>query len=73
MYFVICRVLYQLIIKHLHMRSAPGNKKNKHAYTDRVKIPVKKYGPEVFRTLIQFIHCGMANISDKNVIGRFAF
>ncbi|WAQ94471.1 hypothetical protein MAR_006942 [Mya arenaria] len=35
----------------------------------RLTIPVHKYEAEVFRMLIQFIHCGAATITDLTVTG----
>ena len=41
------------------------------SYGHRVTIPVKKYDVEVFRMLIQFVHCGSITITDKTVAGKF--
>ncbi|WAQ94463.1 hypothetical protein MAR_006934 [Mya arenaria] len=35
----------------------------------RLTIPVHKYDAEVFRMLMQFIHCGTATITDQTVTG----
>ena len=37
--------------------------------SSRVTIPMKKYDPEVFQGLVQFVHCGSIEISEANVVG----
>ncbi|WAQ94458.1 GPRS-like protein [Mya arenaria] len=57
------KVMYQLIynnIKKLEGRPSFGL---------RLTIPIHKYDAEVFRMLIQFIHCGTATINDQTVTG----
>ncbi|XP_060595374.1 serine-enriched protein-like [Ruditapes philippinarum] len=81
------RVMYQLILKHMSMeaadkeRNAKSNKKSKkstckavgigRSLSQRLVIPVKKYDSEVFRMLVQFIHCGIVNITEETVAGLF--
>ena len=36
----------------------------------KVVIPVKKYDAEVFRMLVEFVHCGQVNISEGTVAGK---
>ncbi|XP_060560656.1 uncharacterized protein LOC132720519 [Ruditapes philippinarum] len=80
-------VMYQLILKHMSMeaadkkRNAKSNKKSKkgtckavgrgRSLSQRLVIPVKKYDSEVFRMLVQFIHCGIVNITEETVAGLF--
>jgi hypothetical protein len=59
-------------------RNAGKNKKTKkttsvgigRTLSERLVIPVKKYEPEVFRMLIQFVHCGSATITENTVAGE---
>ena len=39
--------------------------------SERLTIPIKKYDSEVFRLLVQFIHCGTVNITEETVAGLF--
>ncbi|KAL5006815.1 hypothetical protein ScPMuIL_016534 [Solemya velum] len=63
------RVFYQLILKHL--REQTTNKKSKTSITSTTNlvIPVVKYDVDVFRSLIEFVHCGTAKIEMKTVAG----
>ncbi|XP_053374297.1 serine-enriched protein-like [Mercenaria mercenaria] len=82
------RIMYQLILKHMHMSAADEetnakkNKKSKkntcnrsvgisRSLSQRLVIPVKKYDSEVFRMLVQFIHCGSVTITEETVAGLF--
>lgn len=81
--------MYQLILKHMSMKAADEernakNKKSKKSSTNRsvgigrslsekLVIPVKKYDSEVFRMLVQFIHCGSVNITEDTVAGKCLF
>ncbi|KAH3715969.1 hypothetical protein DPMN_058685 [Dreissena polymorpha] len=56
--------MYQLILNALHKPNVRKSSVGKH-----LTIPVKKYDPEVFRMIIQFIHCGYATIDDVTVTG----
>ncbi|XP_052793180.1 serine-enriched protein-like [Mya arenaria] len=56
-------VMYQLI--HNHIKKLEGQS----SFGVRLTIPVHKYDAEVFRMLIQFIHCGAATITDLTVTG----
>ena len=62
-------------------RNAKKNKKSKkstcnqsvgigRSLSQRLVIPVKKYDSEVFRMLVQFIHCGSVNITEETVAGK---
>jgi hypothetical protein len=58
-------------------RNARKSKKTKkttsvgigRSLSQRLVIPVKKYHAEVFRMLIQFVHCGSATITEDTVAG----
>ncbi|CAG2218891.1 unnamed protein product [Mytilus edulis] len=72
------RVLYNLILKKQKeaefQRKADKkdkkNKKNKSSIqSDKVTIVVKKYEPEDFRKIIQFIHSGSVDINSSCVAG----
>ncbi|XP_045167802.2 serine-enriched protein-like [Mercenaria mercenaria] len=63
-------------------RNAKKNKKSKkntcnrsvgigRSLSQRLVIPVKKYDSEVFRMLVQFIHCGSVTITEETVAGLF--
>jgi hypothetical protein len=62
-------------------RNAKSNKKSKkstckavgigRSLSQRLVIPVKKYDSEVFRMLVQFIHCGIVNITEETVAGKY--
>ncbi|XP_060565768.1 serine-enriched protein-like [Ruditapes philippinarum] len=79
------RIMYQLILKHMSMEAADQeknlkkNKKSKknatvgigRSLSQRLIIPVKKYDSEVFRMLVQFIHCGSVNITEETVAGLY--
>lgn len=62
-------------------RTVKNNKKSKkntcnksfgigRSVSERLVIPVKKYDSEVFRMLVQFIHCGSVNITEDTVTGE---
>ncbi|WAQ94468.1 GPRS-like protein [Mya arenaria] len=57
------KVMYQLIFNHI--KTLEG----RSSFGVRLAIPVHKYDAEVFRMLIQFIHCGTATITDQTVTG----
>ncbi|KAL5006814.1 hypothetical protein ScPMuIL_015620 [Solemya velum] len=63
----VMKVFYQLILKHL--REQTTNKKSKTSITSTTNlvIPVVKYDVDVFRSLIEFVHCGTAKIEMKTV------
>ncbi|XP_045177958.2 serine-enriched protein-like [Mercenaria mercenaria] len=81
------RVMYQLILKHMSMREVDEERNHKkkkakktkynqsvgigRSLSQRLVIPVKKYDPDVFRMLVQFIHCGSVNITEETVAGLF--
>ncbi|XP_060565692.1 uncharacterized protein LOC132724751 [Ruditapes philippinarum] len=66
----------------MSMEAADQEKKNKkskknatvgigRSLSQRLIIPVKKYDSEVFRMLVQFIHCGSVNITEETVAGLY--
>ncbi|WAQ94469.1 GPRS-like protein [Mya arenaria] len=57
------KVMYQLIFNHI--KTLEG----RSLFGVRLAIPIHKYDAEVFRTLIQFIHCGSAIITDQTITG----
>ena len=81
--FSFYRVLYQLILKHMSIQPKKIKKNKKstgkksvgisRSLSERLVIPVKKYDSEVFRMLIQFVHCGSVNITEDTVAGKFIF
>jgi hypothetical protein len=79
--YSVCRVFYQLLLKHTNdaeatapsRKSGSRGKKSKAppaVRNPRLSIPVKKYDYEVFRRLIQFVHCGATNIDVHTVAGN---
>ncbi|CAC5397574.1 unnamed protein product [Mytilus coruscus] len=69
------RVLYNLILKkqkeaEFQRKADKKDKKNKTSVqSDKVTIVVKKYEPEDFRKIIQFIHSGSVDINSSCVAG----
>lgn len=67
------RVLYNLILKKQRdsVFKSKADKKNRKTQTntDKLTIVVKKYDPEDFRKIIQFIHCGSIDINSSCVAG----
>lgn len=55
------KIFYQLILEHQRTTLLPGP----------LVIPVKKYSPEVFKKLIEFVHCGTADIALESVAGLY--
>ncbi|WAQ94472.1 hypothetical protein MAR_006943, partial [Mya arenaria] len=51
------------------VRSILATRSTYSSFGVRLTIPVHKYDAEVFRMLIQFIHCGAATITDLTVTG----
>ncbi|WAQ94855.1 GPRS-like protein [Mya arenaria] len=79
------RIFYDLILKYISLKDAEEkvnckkikNSKDKlkvgiaRQCSDRLVIPVRKYDPETFRSLIQFVHCGSISITEETVAGLF--
>ncbi|KAH3706439.1 serine-enriched protein-like isoform X2 [Dreissena polymorpha] len=78
------RIFYDLIRKHMSIKNSEEkvqSKKGKSKDTapagiswpssEKLVIPVRKYDAEVFRLLVQFVHCGTVNINEDTVVGLF--
>ncbi|XP_033749671.1 serine-enriched protein-like [Pecten maximus] len=64
------RVMYQLILQKQKEEEENRSKKSrKSRFSSRLVIDVKKYEPEDFRKIVQFIHCGTVDVTVKNVTG----
>ncbi|XP_060073631.1 serine-enriched protein-like [Ylistrum balloti] len=64
------RVMYQLILqKQKEEEEKRSHKSRKSRGNSRLVIDVKKYEPEDFRKIIQFIHCGTVDVTSKSVTG----
>ncbi|KAJ8303851.1 hypothetical protein KUTeg_017434 [Tegillarca granosa] len=65
------RTFYHLIIKHQKKQEMSFEKKGKKKKTSakHLTIDVKKYDANVFRKIIQFVHCGSVDITMENVAG----
>ena len=66
------RVLYNLILKkqkETEFLSKSEKKVQKKKTTDKITIVVKKYEPEDFKKIIQFIHSGSVDINRSYVAG----
>ena len=64
--------MYQLILEKQRAADAESNRKTKSKKSRasfRLIINVRKYQPDDFCQLIQFIHCGSAEITPSNVTG----
>ena len=79
-YFILvsfCRIFYQLILKHIHLagmkRNSNGNVGSSRFSSERIDIPVRKYDPEVFRMLIEFVHSGVVTVTMETVAGMCSF
>ncbi|KAL5006817.1 hypothetical protein ScPMuIL_015623 [Solemya velum] len=62
-------VFYHLILKHLREQSSNKKSGTSITSTTNLVIPVVKYDADVFRSLIEFVHCGTAKIEMKTVAG----
>ena len=73
--FLYFSVFYQLIHKHqAMMQTSKQSKKTigpSSSLLTKMVIPVRKYDAEVFRMLLDFVHCGTVNISEDTVAGKF--
>ncbi|XP_021362290.1 uncharacterized protein LOC110456074 [Mizuhopecten yessoensis] len=68
--FSILRVMYQLILqKQKEEEENKSKKSRKTRISSRLVIDVKKYEPEDFRKIVQFIHSGAVDVTAKNVTG----
>ncbi|XP_060603175.1 serine-enriched protein-like [Ruditapes philippinarum] len=70
--------LWKLLTKKGNAKSNKKSKKSTckavgigRSLSQRLVILVKKYDSEVFRMLVQFIHCGIVNITEETVAGLF--
>ncbi|KAJ8301404.1 hypothetical protein KUTeg_020391 [Tegillarca granosa] len=66
------RTFYHLIIKHQKKQETNLDKKGKKKKSSpkHLTIDVKKYDSDVFRKIIQFVHCGSVDITMENVAGE---
>ncbi|XP_052218014.1 serine-enriched protein-like [Dreissena polymorpha] len=78
------RIMFELIQKHIHLRISEQSKVTKtkkikgkspvglsQLSSEKLKIPITNYDAEVFRLLVEFIHCGEVNINEDTVAGLF--
>ncbi|XP_069138750.1 serine-enriched protein-like [Argopecten irradians] len=64
------RVIYQLILQKQKEEEENRTKKSRKSRNgSHLVIDVKKYEPEDFRKIVQFIHCGSVDVTVKNVTG----
>ncbi|KAH3815969.1 uncharacterized protein LOC127836033 [Dreissena polymorpha] len=76
--------MFELIQKHIQLRISEQSKvtkirkaKGKSSFglsqlsSDKLKIPITNYGAEVFRLLVEFIHCGEVNINEDTLADLF--
>jgi len=60
-------------------RSPKHKKRSKRSFgispplSSKLIIPVRRYDPEVFRMLVQYVHCGMVVINSENVAGKLFY
>ena len=74
------RVIYNLILKRqreLDFQEKSQRKQNKHIKQNlsrktshHLVISVRKYQPEDFQKIVEYLHCGSVDISTTNVAGK---